>query len=209
MMKATFIGPPGAGKGTQAKLAAKDIGILHLSTGDMLRSEVRAGSRLGKDAEGYMKAGRLVPDSLVLEMLKERLKRPDTQKGFILDGFPRNVEQAKALSKITTLDHAVYFDIPLSELLERLVERRVCPKCERVYNLKTQKPREELKCDADGTTLIHRTDDRTEAVTTRFEVYQKETAPLLELYRGDGILRIVPAIGGVEDIHKAVLNVMR
>jgi adenylate kinase len=208
-MKATFIGPPGAGKGTQAKLAAKSLGILHLSTGDMLRSAVKAGTKLGKEAEGYMAAGKLVPDTLVLEMLKERLKEPDTARGFILDGFPRNVQQAEALSKIVPLDLAVYFHVPLSDLLVRLVERRTCPKCGRLYNLKTQPPRKKMVCDDDDTKLTHRPDDTESAVTTRFEVYEKETAPLLELYRQKGLLRVIPATGEVDEIQLEVISAMR
>jgi adenylate kinase len=208
-MKATFIGPPGAGKGTQAKLAAKTLGLLHLSTGDMLRSAVKAGTKLGKEAESYMKAGKLVPDSLVLEVLKERLKQPDTAKGFILDGFPRNAQQAKALAEIVPLDMAIYFDVPLDALIVRLVERRTCPKCERIYNLKTQPPLKGMTCDVDGATLVHRADDTQVAVTTRFEVYQKETEPLLELYRGKGLLRVVPATGAVDEIQQAVVKAMR
>lgn len=208
-MRATFIGPPGAGKGTQAMMAAKTLGIPHLSTGDLLREEVQHASKLGLEAQGYMKAGKLVPDSLVLAVLRARLARPDAARGFILDGYPRNLDQAKELERMVALDRAIYFEVNIEELVTRLVERRTCATCHRVYNRKTQPPRVPDVCDDDGSALVHRPDDNREAVTTRFEVYQKETAPLLSYYQRQGILRTLPAMGSVKDIQVRVLSEMR
>lgn len=208
-MKATFIGPPGAGKGTQAKMAAKTLGIPHLSTGDMLRSEVRTGTPLGREAEGHMRAGRLVPDALVLGILRSRLRSPDAAPGFILDGYPRNLEQARELEELTSLDLALYFEVDLDELLVRLVERRTCPTCQKVYNLRTQPPKTPGKCDLDGADLFQRPDDNRESVTTRFQVYETETSPLLAYFRGKGILQTVPASGSVNQIQARVLAQLR
>lgn len=203
-MRVAFVGPPGAGKGTQAKLAAKGLGIPHISTGDMLRSVVASGSPLGQQAESYMNAGRLVPDPLVLDMLEERLKQGDASRGFILDGYPRNLDQGEALSHLTKLDRVIYFEVGLEDLVTRLVERRTCPKCKSVFNLKTSPPKKAGICDHDGTALIQRPDDRREVVEARFETYQRETLPLLEYYREAGVLRTVKATGGVDEIQSAV-----
>lgn len=203
-MRIVFLGPPGAGKGTQAKQLAQELGIPHLSTGDMLRAAVKARTPLGVEAEGHMAAGRLVPDDLVLRMLRERLGQPDAAQGCLLDGFPRNVAQARALREFCAPDRVLYFDIPEDELLPRLTERRSCPKCGRIYNLRTGPPKVPDRCDVEGATLLHRPDDRPEAVRTRFEVYQRETAPLLQYYRDERLLRTVTALGSVEEVHRAV-----
>lgn len=201
-MRIAFLGPPGAGKGTQAKLLAAELRIPHLSTGDMLRSAVKARTSLGIEAEGHMKAGRLVPDELVLGLLKERLREPDTRRGCLLDGFPRNLAQAEALREFLPLDRVVYFDLAESELLPRLTERRSCPVCGTIYNLNFQPPKTPGKCDKDGADLVHRPDDREEAVRTRLQVYTRETAPVLEYYRKKGLLRTLRATGSVEEVRR-------
>jgi adenylate kinase len=195
MHRIVFLGPPGAGKGTQAATLARAFGIPHLSTGDLLRAAVAAHTPLGLAAEEHMRAGRLVPDSLVLEIVEERLARDDATRGFLLDGFPRNLAQAEALDRKTTLDVVVAFEVPTEVLLPRLTGRRTCPTCRAVYNIVTQPPRVPDHCDHDGTLLLQRPDDRPEAVGTRLEVYRSETAPLLRYYADRGLLRPIDATG--------------
>lgn len=202
MLRLIFLGPPGAGKGTQAANLARELGVAHLSTGDLLRSAVAAGTPLGRQAEGHMRAGRLVPDDLVLGILRERLSQPDARPGFILDGFPRNVPQAKALAEITPLDRVVSFELSSHDVLERLVGRRVCPRCQTVYNVVSRPPREAGRCDLDGADLEQRPDDRPEAITTRLAVYAEQTAPLLEHYGRLGLLRPIDARGSPDDVAR-------
>ncbi|MGP8071775.1 MAG: adenylate kinase [Thermoplasmata archaeon] len=204
MHRVIFLGPPGVGKGTQASEVSRELGVPHLSTGDLLRAAVAAKTPLGRQAEGHMAAGRLVPDDLVFEMLKERLAEPDARGGFLLDGFPRNPAQARALEQITPVDVVVSFDLPKEVLIARIVERRVCPMCKTTYNLTTQPPRTPGHCDRDGTPLIHRPDDLPEAVKTRLEVYAQQTAPLLELYRTQGLLRPIDARGTPAEVRVRV-----
>jgi adenylate kinase len=197
-----FLGPPGAGKGTQAATLAKELGIAHLSTGDLLRAAVAAGSPLGREAEGYMRAGKLVPDDLVLRILRERLVQPDARTGFILDGFPRNIPQAESLAAISPLDGVVWFEIDPGALTDRLVGRRICPKCSTMYNVTSRPPRSPGRCDLDGHELIQRPDDRPEAVATRLKVYAEQTAPLLQHYRRAGLLRPIDADGAPEEVAR-------
>jgi adenylate kinase len=195
MHRIVFLGPPGAGKGTQAATFAKELEIVHLSTGDLLRAAVRDRTGLGLEAEGYMSAGQLVPDDLVVRILRERLDHPDTSDGFLLDGFPRNLTQAVLLEKFVPVDPVIAFDIPEDHLLERMVNRRSCPTCHTVYNLVKAAPRVAGICDKDGTPLEHRPDDRPEAVRTRLKVYREQTEPLLAFYDERGILRRLDARG--------------
>lgn len=209
MPRIVFLGPPGAGKGTQAVEIARELGIPHLSTGDLLRAAVAAKSPLGSEADRYMRAGELVPDALVLGLLKERLERPDARSGFLLDGFPRTVPQAEALDRIAPVDHVVSFEIPESALEERLTQRRSCPACGTVYNLSTAPPRVDGRCDRDGTALTQRSDDRPEAVGTRLAAYREQTAPLLGYYRARGRLRPVDAQGSRDEVARRVRAVLR
>jgi adenylate kinase len=204
MRRVIFLGPPGAGKGTQAATLARDLGIPHLSTGDILRAAVAAGTELGREAKGHMDAGRLVPDELVLRLLRERLSRDDAKAGFLLDGFPRNVAQAVALGRIAPVNRVLDFRIPFGSLIDRLTQRRNCPTCGRVYNLATRPPKRQGVCDDDGSSLVSRPDDREEAVRTRLKVYEAETAPLSEYYRGRGLLRPIDALGDPSEVARRV-----
>ncbi len=207
-MRIVFLGPPGAGKGTQAELAAARLKIPHISTGDMLRSAVARGTPAGKDAAVFMNAGKLVPDPVVLKMLEERLREPDARSGFILDGYPRNVEQAISLASLTQIDRVVFFSIDLGALEDRLVERRVCPQCQAVYNLKSNPPRVDLRCDRDGITLVQRPDDRREVVEARFKTYLEQTEPLVRHYQELKLLQTIRADGTPEAIAKEVTKVL-
>jgi adenylate kinase len=200
-----LLGPPGAGKGTQAGPLAARLGIPHLSTGDLLRAAVAAGSKLGREADGHMRAGRLVPDELVLQILLARVAEPDARAGFLLDGYPRNRAQAETLAGRFEVDSVLYFDLPEEVLLERMTERRSCPKCGRVYNLATLPPKRPGVCDDDGTALVHRSDDRPEAVRVRLATYREQTEPLLEFYERQGRLHRVDALGSTEEVGRRLL----
>ncbi len=204
MNRIILLGPPGAGKGTQAKLLSQELGIPHLSTGEMLRAAAAQGTELGRRAEAFMSQGKLVPDELVLGILRARLESSDTRRGFILDGYPRNVAQAESLVEITPIDHVLYFEIPEGVLVERLSQRRNCPTCGTVYNLVTQPPKVPGRCDRDGTPLVQRSDDTEEAVRTRLRVYREVTLPLLDQYRRQGRLRTVSASGSVDEVAARV-----
>jgi adenylate kinase len=200
MYRMVFLGPPGAGKGTQAAQLARELRIAHLSTGDMLREAVAHQTQLGMEADGFMRAGQLVPDALVVRILQERLDHPDTHDGFILDGFPRNRAQAELLERFVPVEPVVAFEIPEELLLERLTNRRSCPSCHSVYNLATNPPKVAGRCDRDGTELEHRPDDGVEAVRTRLRVYHEKTAPLLAYYAEKGSLRRLDARGPPDDV---------
>jgi adenylate kinase len=204
MLRIAFLGPPGAGKGTQAAALARSLGVPHLSTGEILREAVREDSPLGREAERFMTAGQLVPDALVLDILKRRVARPDSTNGFLLDGFPRTLPQAEALTKISPLDKVVALDVPEKLLLERLTQRFSCPKCGSVYNHASRPPKTPGRCDLDGAALVQRPDDRPEAVSIRLQVYRDQTAPLLGFYEAQGLLERVDGAGSVEDVGRRV-----
>lgn len=200
MRRIVFLGPPGVGKGTQAARLAAELHVPHLSTGDLLRAAVAAQTPLGREADGHMRAGRLVPDALVLGILRERLAAPDARDGFLLDGYPRNLAQAEALAAITPVDAVLAFDLPREALVERLTGRRVCPTDQSVYHVAFHPPKVPGRCDRDGAELVQRPDDRPEAVGTRLAVYAEQTEPLLAHYRTNGLLRPIDARGSPDEV---------
>ncbi len=188
-MKIILLGPPGAGKGTQAQLLTERFGLAHISTGDMLRSAIQKKTETGLKAQAFMDKGQLVPDHVVIALVEERLQEPDCQNGYILDGFPRTVDQAKALDGFATLDAVIDINLPDDFLIERLSGRRVCPKCGRSYHVELLQ--EKTVCEDDGTPLIQRDDDKPATVLNRLKVYYQKTAPLIEFYKAKGILHAV------------------
>lgn len=203
------MGAPGSGKGTQSQLLMKAYGVPQISTGDLLRQAVAKGSALGLKAKAFMEAGRLVDDATVLGMIRDRLNSPDAAKGFILDGFPRNVVQADALSGLlaelgTPLQAVVLLNLDLKILFKRLTGRRVCEKCGRVFNIYTSAPKTEGACDHCGGRLVQRPDDKEEVIGKRLEVYEAETKPLVKHYTAAGLLRVVDADADMNTVFNSI-----
>ncbi|MFN3479403.1 MAG: adenylate kinase [Thermodesulfovibrionales bacterium] len=212
-MRLVLLGAPGAGKGTQAKKLIEKYGIPQISTGDLLRAAVSAGTQLGKEAKSYMDKGELVPDRVVLGMVEERLKQDDCKKGYILDGFPRNVAQAEALDKMLSglgmsLDAALSVDVPFDDLMKRLTGRRTCKSCGQMYNVYFNPPKKEGICDKCGGELFQRDDDKEETIKKRLEVYNSQTAPLIEYYGKKGILKSVKGTGSIDEIFNNICKVL-
>lgn len=190
-MKLILIGPPGAGKGTQADVLSKKLGIPRISTGDILREAVKAGTPVGMKAKSFMDSGALVPDEIIIEIIIERLGARDCINGFILDGVPRTIAQAQALDgHDVAIDTALAIEVPDEDIIERLGGRRVCPDCGTTYHVKSNPPAKEGVCDACGAALIIRKDDDADVVRNRLQTYHRETAPLLEYYKAQGKLEI-------------------
>ena len=209
-----FLGPPGAGKGTQAKKLAAAYSVPHLSTGDMLREHIAKGTPLGIKAEPVMKRGELVPDSLVLKMIAQRIEQPDCAHGFVFDGFPRTVAQAQYLGSLLRQNGykppmVVHFVIDPSLLLRRITGRRSCAVGGEIYNIYERPPKSDLRCDNDGGELIQRPDDREEIVAPRLEAYERQTAPLVAYYRRLGRLHDVDAAKSVDEVKQQVLDIVR
>ena len=202
-----LLGPPGAGKGTQADRLADDFGLPHISTGDMLRAHVAEDTELGRKAKGFMDAGELVPDEVIIGMIVERIDEPDARDGFLLDGFPRNQQQAQALADALAnlqrqLTAALLFDVPDEDVVRRLAGRRVCVKNpSHIYHVDFDPPKHEDVCDQDGSRLIQREDDREEVIRRRLEVYHAQTEPLIEFYDRAGLLRRVDGRRSSDEVH--------
>ena len=204
-MNLLLYGAPGSGKGTQANMLRARFGIPHIATGDMLRAEIAAGTELGKKAQPILAAGQYVSDDIMIGIIRSRLSRPDVKPGFIMDGFPRTVPQAEALDSLMTelgkrFDRVIYLEVPIDELLHRLSGRLVCPQCQRTYLPGTP------ACSVDGCELVQREDDRPEAVRPRIEIYLEKTVPVLDHYRGGGLVSEIDGRGTIEEISRQVLQ---
>jgi len=212
-----LFGPPGAGKGTQADRLRNDFQLPFISTGDMLRANVKAGTDLGQQAQQYMDAGELVPDGLIVAMASERLQEEDALDGFILDGFPRTLEQARALDKMLTelgrrITAALLIDVPDEELVRRLSGRRVCAKSGHNYHVEFDPPKREGVCDQDGSRLIQRDDDQPDVIRNRLRVYHDQTEPLVEYYDEQGLMRRIDGTRTPVEVHdhiRAVIATLR
>lgn len=208
-----FLGPPGAGKGTQAKMVARQIGVPHLSTGDMFREHVSQDTELGRKAKPIMDRGDLVPDEIVLGMIEERLARPDCAGGFVLDGFPRTLPQAEELERILEVMEfgkpiVIHFVLDRGILIGRLTGRRMCAICGRIYHILDRPPRNPGICDDDGGTLTQRQDDMESVIAERLIHYDEQTQPLVDFYRKHGIFYDVDAAAEVETVTKSVLGIL-
>jgi adenylate kinase len=213
-MNLILLGPPGAGKGTQAKRLQETHGLVQLATGDMVRAAIASGSELGQRVKAIYDAGRLVPDDIIIDMIAARIDEPDCAGGFILDGFPRTVPQAEALDAMLAergrkLDHVILMEVDETELIARIVGRFICPVCGASYHEHFNRPRVDGKCDNCGNTpLVHRADDRPEAVATRLEAYRNQTAPILPYYRARGILRSVDGMAPIDEVTRQIEAVL-
>jgi adenylate kinase len=207
-MRLIFLGPPGAGKGTQAQYIVRDYGVTQLSTGDILRANRKAGTELGKKAQTYMDAGNLVPDDLIIDMIKEELKKPEIQKGFLLDGFPRTVPQAEALDTLLDelglkLDCTLVLEVPNEELVKRITGRRTDRKTGQVFHIIFNPPPEDGDFD-----LYQREDDKEETVRNRIKVYEEQTKPLIDYYTKKGIAETIEGIGKIDEIYSRIKKVL-
>ena len=205
-MNVIFLGPPGAGKGTQAVRICERLGIPQISTGDILRRAIKEQTPTGLAAKAYIDAGALVPDSVVIDIVRERLAQEDCRKGYVLDGFPRTVPQAEALAVFADIDAVVDIDVSDEKLIDRLSGRRVCPACGGTYHISRLNGRTD--CERCGAALIQRDDDKAETVLSRLNVYHKQTAPLIEFYEQRGLLRRVDGAQPMEDCFAAILKAL-
>ncbi len=213
-MNIILLGPPGGGKGTQAKKIVEKYGIPHIATGDILREAVAKGTELGKKAKEYMDRGELVPDEIVIGIVKERLKQPDCEKGFLLDGFPRTLRQAEALDDMLnelgkSINAVIYIDVPEEEVVKRIAYRRTCKNCGAVYHLIYAPPKEEGKCDKCGGELYQRDDDKEEVVRQRFKVYMENTAPLIDYYEKKGLLYRVDGTKSIDEVFAQIEEILQ
>lgn len=213
-MRLIFLGPPGAGKGTQAAHLAQHLGLMHISTGDILRRAIVDETTIGLEAKAYMYKGELVPDEVTDALVREALARDETAKGFILDGYPRNLEQAKQLDDVlqsvgATLDRVIDFTIDPREVVARLSGRRTCPQCQTPYHGVSRPPLKEGFCDLDGSELVHRIDDKEETILRRLDVYHEQTEPLTSFYEERGLITKVHALGDAEAVFGRLLEAVR
>ena len=204
-MNLLLYGAPGSGKGTQANMLRSRFGIPHIATGDMLRAEIQAGTPLGQKAQPILAAGHYVSDDIMIAIIRNRLKQPDCRRGFIIDGFPRTIPQAVALDTLMdelgrSFNRVLYLKVDIEELLRRLSGRLVCPRCQRTY------PPGTAACEADGSSLVVREDDKVEAVKPRIEIYLQKTIPVLDHYRGEGLVSEIDGMGTIDEISRQVLT---
>ena len=213
-MRIVLLGAPGSGKGTQSALIQEKYNIPQISTGDILRAAVAEGTPVGEKAKGFMNAGKLVPDDVILELVEERLSQDDARNGFILDGFPRTIAQAEGLEallerKRIALDHVIKIDVPKRDILTRMTSRRVCSNCNAVYNMLSKPPREDGVCEVCGeAAIVQREDDTEETVRRRLHIYEADTAPLIDYYDQQGHLHIVDGGRGVQDVFQTIAELL-
>ncbi|MEV7003391.1 MULTISPECIES: adenylate kinase [unclassified Streptomyces] len=214
-MRIVLVGPPGAGKGTQAAFLAKNLSIPHISTGDLFRANISQQTELGKLAKSYMDAGNLVPDEVTIGMAKDRMEKPDAEGGFLLDGFPRNVSQAEALdemlqSESMKLDAVLDLEVPEEEVVKRIAGRRICRKdSSHVFHVTYSQPKKEGVCDVCGGELYQRDDDSEETVRKRLEVYHTQTEPIIDYYKTQGLVVTISALGKVEDVTARAMEALQ
>jgi adenylate kinase len=208
-MRIVLLGAPGAGKGTIAKLLSVFDGSVQISTGDILRNAVKAKTKLGNEAQGYMERGELVPDKLIMDIMEARLQEPDCAKGYLLDGFPRTIPQAEELKKLLTklnmkLDAVINIDVPKEVILDRLTTRRTCsnPDCQEIYNIKSKPPTPDGRCLKCGSPAVQRADETVDAITKRLETYNEKTAPLIDFYAKEGLLKTIASLSSDEIVNQ-------
>ena len=212
-MKIIMLGAPGAGKGTQAARMAEKYHIPHISTGDIFRANIRDNTELGQKAKSYMDKGLLVPDELTCDLVMDRISQDDCRDGFILDGFPRTIPQAEALTKAleakgTAMDAAVDVEVPDENIINRMGGRRFCPVCGATYHVVALPPKKEGICDNDGAALVIRDDDKPETVKTRLDVYHEQTQPLIDYYQKAGILKTVDGTKSADEVFEAIVKAL-
>jgi adenylate kinase len=210
-MRLILVGPPGSGKGTQAKLLCSRLGLAHISTGDILREAIQTRTKLGLQAEAYVTTGRLVPDDLVNEVVAERFRRPDRPEHFTMDGYPRTLAQAASFDQVLRqqfldLTAVILLSVDDDEIVRRMSGRRNCPNCKRTYHEIFSPPRKAGRCDECGAALVQRADDREETVRERLRIYHQTTMEIVPHYRSQGLLREVSGVGGIEDIYRAIVQ---
>ncbi|MFD5229769.1 adenylate kinase [Streptomyces qaidamensis] len=214
-MRIVLVGPPGAGKGTQAAFLAKNLSIPHISTGDLFRANISQQTELGKLAKSYMDAGNLVPDEVTIAMAKDRMEQPDAENGFLLDGFPRNVSQAEALDELLEtesmqLDAVLDLEVPEDEVVKRIAGRRICRNdSSHVFHVTYKQPAKDSVCDVCGGELYQRNDDSEETVRTRLEVYHTQTEPIIDYYKAQGLVVTISALGKVEDVTTRAMEALK
>lgn len=208
-MKLILLGPPGAGKGTQAKSISNEYNIPHISTGDIFRKNISEKTALGIEAKGYIDKGLLVPDELTVRIVEDRLRSDDCKKGYLLDGFPRTIYQAEELEKLDTLDYVLLLQVPDEFILSRMTGRRVCTGCGASFHVTNNPPKIEGICDLCGGELVQRKDDKKETVAQRIEVYKKQTEPLVNYYKDKGILKTVDGTLEIDEVFKSIVRVLK
>lgn len=212
-MKIVLLGPPGAGKGTQAKSISNRYSIPHISTGDIFRKNISENTPLGIEAKSYMDNGQLVPDEVTINMVKDRLQQDDCKNGYLLDGFPRTVHQAEALDNFLTereesIDTALLIEVPKEFILERMTGRRVCPSCGASYHIKFNPPTNDGKCDLCGSDVIQRKDDTEETVKERLDVYENQTQPLIDFYKNKKQLSVVDGTQAINEVFESICKIL-
>jgi len=214
-MRLILLGAPGVGKGTQAQRLAAEGGIPQISTGEILRDAIKRGTPLGSQAKSYMEAGKLVPDEIVIGIIRDRLSHSDAANGFILDGFPRTVAQAQALDRMLQdsgvggIDYVVNFEVPNQEIISRLSGRRTCPDCQAVYHVEHAPPRQEGRCDKCAAPLVQRADDKPDTIAARLKVYDQQTSPLIDYYRERGLLRQLDATAPIDTVSRNLHSLLQ